>query len=241
MTFKIIHIDETDSTNRWLRDHGQEPIRHDGTLASAGTAVVADYQTAGRGCGTNTWESERGKNLLFSLLIHPTDVPAREQFLLSMANALALKTALDSYVDDISIKWPNDIYWRDRKIGGTLIETRLQGTLVKDCIIGTGINVNQTQFLSDAPNPVSLAQILGHEVSRDALLQHILDAFRLSDDLPERYKAALYRREGFFTYRDSGGTFRAEWVDVERDGTLVLRDEGGTVRRYAFKQVAFVL
>ena len=69
MVFNIIHIDETDSTNRWLKAHGE------GTMV-----VVADYQTAGKGCGTNSWESERGKNLTFSMLIHPTDIPASQQF-----------------------------------------------------------------------------------------------------------------------------------------------------------------
>jgi BirA family biotin operon repressor/biotin-[acetyl-CoA-carboxylase] ligase len=88
----------------------------------------ADFQTAGRGCGTNTWESERGKNLLFSILIHPTDLPANRQFVVSMAVSLAICEALGQYIGDLSIKWPNDIYWRNGKICGMLIENTLKAT-----------------------------------------------------------------------------------------------------------------
>ena len=103
------------------------------------TVVVADYQTAGKGQGTNTWESEAGKNLLFSVLVHPTMLPVRSQFLLSEAGALALKEALADYVkDDIRLKWPNDIYWKDKKLSGTLIETKLAAGRIKDCVFGGG-------------------------------------------------------------------------------------------------------
>jgi BirA family biotin operon repressor/biotin-[acetyl-CoA-carboxylase] ligase len=132
--------------------------------------VVADYQTAGRGCGTNRWESERGRNLLFSLLIRPHGLSANRQFHLSMAISLAISETLGQHVGDVSIKWPNDIYWRDGKIAGILIEHTLQGALIKDSIIGVGLNVNQREFRSDAPNPVSLWQISGQETNREELL-----------------------------------------------------------------------
>ena len=156
---KTIHVKETDSTNNWLKSYQSE-------AGEDMTVVTTDYQSAGRGCGSNQWESEAGKNLMFSILLHPK-VSAKDQFILSMANALALKDVLDSYTDSIKIKWPNDIYWNDKKIGGTLIETSLQGAEIKDFIIGTGINVNQQEFHSDAPNPVSLIQIIGCETNRD--------------------------------------------------------------------------
>ena len=206
--WKIIHIDETDSTNRWIKENG-----------SGDMVVVADYQTAGRGCGTNKWESERGKNLLFSILIHPVEVPVMRQFHISMAISMAIFDALEQYIGDVSIKWPNDIYWRNGKLGGILIENRLQGGCIKDCIIGIGLNVNQEQFFSDAPNPVSLKQI--HAEDTD-------------------YLAHLYRRKGFHPYTDKQGAFMAELVDVEADGHLLLRDDNGTQRRYAFKEVSFV-
>lgn len=235
--WKIIHINETDSTNRWLREdkqltaNSQQPI-----------AVWADYQTEGRGCGTNTWESERDMNLLFSLLIHPEGIPVVRQFHISMAMSLAICEALGQYIGDLSIKWPNDIYWHNRKICGMLIENTLYGSSIKDSIIGVGVNVNQRVFRSDAPNPVSVWQICGQETDRQKLLLailHCLDHY-LYQDVKAQYCAMLYRRKGFYPYADKDGTFMAEIAGVEDDGHLVLCVEDGRTRRYAFKEVRFV-
>ena len=230
--WKIIHIDETDSTNRWIKENG-----------SGDMVVVADYQTAGRGCGTNKWESERGKNLLFSILIHPVEVPVMRQFHISMAISMAIFDALEQYIGDVSIKWPNDIYWRNGKLGGILIENRLQGGCIKDCIIGIGLNVNQEQFFSDAPNPVSLKQIHAEDTDREQLLRDILARFEqyMTQDVKARYLSHLYRRKGFHPYTDKQGAFMAELVDVEADGHLLLRDDNGQERRYAFKEVTFII
>lgn len=241
MSTKLIRLSETDSTNRYLRDYTPAA---DEVL----TVCVADYQTAGRGCGSNTWESERGKNLTFSVLTHPTDLAPARQFTLSMAGALALKQVLDSLVDDITLKWPNDIYWRDCKLSGTLIETRVSGSTIRDCIFGIGLNVNQHQFLSDAPNPVSLCQISGHEVPIEPLLQHIIESFEawmqiLADGgeahILNNYRNSLYRKEGYHRYRDQEGEFEAQFVDIEPDGHLLLKDRQNLLRRYAFKEVMF--
>lgn len=142
----------------------------------------------------------------------------------------------------MSIKWPNDIYWRNAKIGGILIENRLMGQTIKDSIIGVGINVNQRQFHSDAPNPISLWQIHGHETDRETLLRSILDRFSLyiNKDVKSRYVNMLYRRKGFHPYCDKDGTFMAEFKDVEDDGHLVLSKENGQQCRYAFKEIQFI-
>jgi len=230
--WKIVHIGETDSTNHWLKEHGEGEM-----------VVVADYQTAGRGCGTNTWESERGKNLLFSALIHPNQIPASHQFHISMAVSVAISEALEQYIGDVSIKWPNDIYWRNGKICGILIEQTLKGTVIKESIIGVGLNVNQHIFRSDAPNPVSLWQITAQETDRDALLSDILSRLRqlLTEDVRSRYMARLYRRSGFHPYTDAGGAFMARIADVRADGRLVLADDEGRERIYAFKEVQFII
>ena len=233
MNFRFTHIDETDSTNRWLKEHGGEEDM----------VVWTDYQTAGRGCGTNTWESERGKNLLFSVLIHPTDIVVNRQFHISMAISLSICEALGQHIGDLSIKWPNDIYWRNGKIGGILIENTLQGMTIKECIIGVGLNVNQRVFRSDAPNPVSLWQICEHETDCEQLLRDILCCFKkyYVQDVRKQYRSMLYRRQGFHPYTDQNGVFMAAIHDVEDDGHLVLRDESGNDRRYAFKEVQFVI
>jgi BirA family biotin operon repressor/biotin-[acetyl-CoA-carboxylase] ligase len=211
---------------------------------------VAEYQTAGRGQGTNHWESERGKNLTFSVRVAPKGVRAACQYVLSMCMALAVKDVLSEYSEGMTVKWPNDIYWNDKKISGTLIETTIAGKNVKTCIFGTGINVNQTEFLSDAPNPVSIKQIVGHEVDREELLKKVMRNLEKylkivysgeRKKIHDAYMNCLYRKEGVHKYRDNNGTFEASIERVEDSGHLVLRSTDGRERRYGFKEVTFVL
>lgn len=233
MDFKIIHIEETDSTNRWLKENGE------GTMV-----VVADYQTAGKGCGTNSWESERGKNLTFSMLIHPTDIPASQQFRITEVVSVALCEVLEQYIGDVSIKWPNDIYMGDKKICGVLIENRLQGNVIVDSIIGIGLNVNQTEFVSDAPNPVSLRQLLGREIDREALLHDFLETLETvssSETTYSAYRNKLFRMGKQAVFSDETGRFEGTIQDVETDGRLLIKDLAGQERRYAFKEVQFVI
>ena len=212
--------------------------------------VVAEMQTAGRGQRGTHWESESGKNLTLGLRVYPTFLKADEQFRLSEVTALAIAEALDLYTDGISIKWPNDIYWNDRKICGMLLEHDLRGSEIACTRIGPGININQQQFFSDAPNPVSLYQILGHDTDLTAFLHQFLQRFSSAyaalrsgarQSIDWQYHQRLYRREGLFTYADAQGTFRARLIGVSPDGTLQLEDETGRLRKYAFKEVRFVL
>ena len=239
----IVRLEETDSTNTYLRQHASQ-------MEAWMTVVTAEYQTAGRGQGVHTWESNRSENLLFSVLTHPVMVPVRSQFLLSEAGALALKEVLDGYTDGITLKWPNDIYWNDRKQSGTLIETSIGGGRIKNCVFGIGLNVNQKTFESDAPNPVSLAQILGHDIDREQLFKQIVAAFEKYyrmlengqyDAISALYHEALYRRQGFYMYEDGDGRFEGAIVEVGDDGLLVLRDRDGRFREYEFREVKFVL
>jgi BirA family biotin operon repressor/biotin-[acetyl-CoA-carboxylase] ligase len=160
-----------------------------------------------------------------------------------MAISLALVEALGQLVGDLSIKWPNDIYWRNGKLAGILIENTLKGNLIKESVIGVGLNVNQRAFHSDAPNPVSLWQITGQETDREQLLQEILKSLDvlLATDIKDRYMKMLYRRKGFHPYTDKDGAFMAEIGGVEDDGHLLLNDEDGQQRRYAFKEVQFII
>jgi len=234
---EIIHLTNITSTNDYLLSlKSQEDI-----------VAVSDYQTRGKGMGTNRWESEPGKNLLFSILIHPTWIPVNQQYLLSMAEAVALCDTLREVTDDITIKWPNDIYWKDKKISGTRIDVNLSGGILADMVIGTGINVNQTEFLSDAPNPVSLKQITGREHDREALLKDILERFQPlqqmlkdggTEEIVRLYHERLYRKEGMHGYKDANGTFMAAIDYVEPSGILHLTLEDGTKREYMFKEVA---
>lgn len=234
MDFKVVHIDETDSTNHWLKAHGE------GTMV-----VVADFQTAGKGCGSNSWESERGQNLTFSMLIHPEALEARAQFRITEVVSVALCNTLERYIyKEVDIKWPNDIYVGDRKICGILIENRLQGSVIKDSIIGIGLNVNQQAFLSDAPNPVSMWQLTGQETNRETLLEAFLQAFNEaweSETISKAYRQRLYRREGYHAFCDKDGRFEAKLRNVLNDGMLVLEDREGQRRNYAFKEIKYII
>lgn len=243
-----IEIDETDSTNHYIKSllATLDGVQKEPRI----TVAYSDYQTAGRGQGTNTWESERGKNLLFSILCHPVWVPVTAQFVISEAEAIAIRDALSAYTEGITIKWPNDIYWKDKKISGTLIENTLGAGHIKDCIIGTGIDINQKTFSESLPNPVSLCQIIGHEVDRMTILKDIVNRFDayLTDirngnyeKIVSLYQSYLYRGHGFFKYRDKDSEFEAAIVEVEDDGHLILRDKGDHIRSYAFKEVEFII
>lgn len=240
---KTIRLKETASTNLFLHNYSED----EGKLM---TVVVAEHQSAGRGQGKNTWESEPGKNLLFSIKTHPMGLDAARQYVMLEAGALSVRDALRPYTGSLSIKWPNDIYWHDCKISGTLSECTVIGRQIDTCIVGTGVNINQRTFSSDAPNPVSLLNILGREVQREDILKDIINRFMayLSmvnegryDEIDRLYAAALYRRRGRFIYRDSDGEFSAEIEQVEPGGHLLLRRDDGRLSRYAFKEVSFVL
>lgn len=238
----ITFIEETDSTNKALRERmatGQ---------VDEGSVVVAGFQTAGRGQVGNVWESEAGKNLTFSVVLYPETVPANRQFVLSQLAALSVKEVLDAYTDHITVKWPNDIYWKDKKICGMLIENDLCGKNIYATIIGIGINLNQLEFRSDAPNPVSLAQITGSVYDADDVLDRFLSILykwylRLlkgeEDVIRNKYREALYRRDGYYPFSDDDGGFAARIYDIEPTGHLVLQLQDNTLRRYAFKEVRY--
>ena len=237
MKFEIVHIEETDSTNRWMKENGEGDL-----------VVVADYQTAGKGCGSNSWEAERGKNLLFSVLIHPKSMQAKSQFIITQVVSVALCKTLEGETKGgntaISIKWPNDIYVGDKKICGVLIENRLQGRMIKDSIIGIGLNVNQEVFVSDAPNPVSIKQLTGKDTDREELLAAFLRQLNetaKSTTIITDYKARLYRRQGKHRFMTNNTVFEASIVDVIDDGRLMLEDEKGVAHLFRFKEVSFII
>jgi len=240
---KMIRLIQTSSTNDFLRDYT-------GDEGEEMTVAVAEYQTAGRGQGGNKWESERGKNLLFSVMFRPKNVPAARQFVVLEACAMALANALEVYVDGITIKWPNDIYWYDSKISGTLTECDVNKGMVTRCIMGVGINVNQRKFLSDAPNPVSLSFAMGEIMDKEKVLDTVLFHFHiyhtlLANDhfelIHNEYNEKLYNSKGYHEFEDENGRFKAKAMGVDKTGRLYLRRNDGNVLRYSFKEVRFII
>lgn len=243
----IIYVDEADSTNNVLAEKSSG-LEH-------GTTLVAHRQSAGKGQRGNHWESEAGKNLTFSILLRPKRILASHQFELLQVVAISivkvLRLKLDT--DEIYIKWPNDIYYRDRKICGILIENTLSGAAIERSIVGIGINVNQDIFLSDAPNPVSMKQITGQTFDLDDLLEYFVsqvvcdfDRYEKtlnSTQLAARYRFMMWRGEGFWPYIDNitGQRIEARIAAVAPTGHLTLADRDGKVHTYAFKEVTAVL
>lgn len=240
----IIELDETASTNTYLRGM---------TDAPHGTVIAARRQSAGRGQRGNTWESEPDANLTFSILVRPAGIPPVKQMAISRAVSLSIVRWLDRYLPDgmeASIKWPNDIYVGDRKICGILIEHVLTAGRIERTVIGTGININQKAFYSDAPNPVSLTQLTGLTYPLDSMLREVTADIislveaedRACGDLTATdYMSRLWRRDGYHPYRDAAGDFTARIADVAPDGTLTLLRPDNTLSRYAFKEVTAIL
>ena len=240
--------DSIGSTNTYLRElNGGDPA-YDYEVA------VAAFQTAGRGQKGNSWESEAGKNLLFSILAHPGNIKVQEQFYISQAIALAVSDSVmeaigPEHAADVSVKWSNDVYWRDFKMAGILIENTIQGSIICDTVVGVGLDVNQEVFVSDAPNPISLKNIAGKEFDIEVLLSDIIARFigymeKNPDDrsrVDQLYRQRLYRREGYHKFRDENGIFKACIEGIRPDGCLMLLTDGGEHRVYEFKQVQFIL
>ena len=238
-------IEETNSTNTYLMNLCIEQKETEEL-----TTVVAEFQTAGRGQRGNFWESEPNQNLLFSFVFRPLFLDAKKQFLLSQIVSLAIKEELDCYIQDVSIKWPNDIYVGQKKICGILIEHDLMGKNICQSIAGIGININQDRFHSSAPNPVSLTQLTGKKYDALDILKGIMLRFQeyyklLKDNQIEiittHYTHSLFRKEGFYNYRDNKGEFIARIVTVEPSGLFVLEDDKGCKREYLFKEVEYII
>ena len=260
-------IAETDSTNNLLRD---KYLEEDDLFT-----IRADYQTAGRGQLGNGWESERGKNLLFSTLLCDWHIPVSRQFFINQTVTLSLYRAVfQTLTTDrqplLTVKWPNDIYYGDRKLAGILIENIWHGMEVGRSIAGIGLNVNQTLFRSSAPNPISLCQITGAEYDCETLLRRFLDSLRqyrqllhdsrkdmetVFQSVADEYLCVLYRRDGMFLWENrevssepsmpqmtrNNDQFMARIDTILPSGELVLLTADNKRRTFHFKQVRYVL
>lgn len=223
-------------------------------MLPSATVIHTPKQTAGRGQRGNSWESEPEKNLAFSMLLKAPGIAPNRQFFISEAVSLAIIDTLNDIADGFCIKWPNDIYHGDGKVAGILIEHTLTTKAISQTIIGIGLNVNQTTWLSDAPNPLSIKQITGKDHNLTDLLHDICSRIeqycRFADyspqqftDLHHRYLRSLFRADSkphTFALPD-GSRFEATIHDVMPDGTLCLLMPDGEINQFAFKQVAFVI
>jgi BirA family transcriptional regulator, biotin operon repressor / biotin---[acetyl-CoA-carboxylase] ligase len=239
----IVHLDTVDSTNNYAaRELLTKSLKE-------GTVFAAACQESGRGQGQASWESARGLNLTFSIVLYPRQIKIVRQFALSKAISLGVTDFLAQHVAEVAVKWPNDIYVADNKIAGILIETTVSSGEISRAVVGIGININQEEFFSDAPNPVSLKNLTG--IPYD--LPDILDSLCLSLDnryhqltggkeavIEADYEKQLYRRGKWANYRADDSDFEGLITGTDPDGRLQIQTRNGEIRRFQFKEVQFL-
>lgn len=245
----LVRLSTVDSTNRFVRDEAD--VLWNDCGGEGFVVVTAEHQTAGRGQRGNTWNSNAGENLLFSILVRPDEVLVVEnQFLLSQVVALSLHDAMRNYGIDTCLKWPNDIYVGNRKIAGILLEVDYCGAFVEQAIIGIGVNVNQESFPVMDRTPVSMKMLQGRESVLDDVLATILDSFDRyysqmclgdSGTIATEYTRLLLGLNEQRAFVDSEGCFNGVIEGVAPNGHLLVRRSDGTLSRYAFKEVEQVL
>ena len=214
-----------------------------------GTVIMAESQYAGRGQQNNRWHSDPGKNLTFSLLLRPTFLPVAQQFDLNRAVSLAIIDALEPILgSNLKIKWPNDIYYNDKKLGGILIENILQGSQIKNSVIGIGLNINQEVFPLDVPKAVSLKQILHRDYDLKLILSEIcknVEAIYLNlksnrfEDVRNAYMARLYWLNEAKMFKANGLIFNGKITGVKENGLLVVNNSA-EASEYNQKEIEFL-
>lgn len=214
-----------------------------------GTVVYTDFQTSGRGQIGNKWISEKGKNLLFSILLYPNTIIPEDQFMISMSVSLGICDFLDSYLEGVTIKWPNDIYVKNDKIAGILIENSIMGDKIENCITGIGLNINQEAFPSEVPNPVSLKMITGEEYIPYQCLTQVLLLLDLRyrqllygdrEKIRLEYVSRLYRLNEFHMFRRNGSVFNGRISDVSPTGRLKIEENTGKITESGFREVEYI-
>lgn len=239
----IIRLQLADSTNNYAN------TQLIGNELNDGTVFLAYEQSAGRGQMKNLWESEPGKNLTFSIVVFPDFLDIRRQFMLSKVVTLGIYTAMGKYVDNLRIKWPNDIYAGNQKLGGILIENSIMYSSIKSSVIGIGINVNQTVFLGTAPNPVSLKNLTNQQYDCELVLSEILSGIDFyyallkegeAELIDQEFISVLYRRNEKHWFRTDQERFEGEIIGINEIGQLLIRKQDGEIRDFHFKEVEFL-
>lgn len=219
--------------------------------ALEGTTVITSHQTNGKGQRGNSWESEAGKNITFTIVIKPKFVTAPFQFHLHIITTLAIHQVLFPILGKgLKIKWPNDIYYKDKKLGGILIENSLRGAVIETSIIGIGINVNQIEFVNT--KATSLLELTGKSHEPNDLIEQIIIQIEnkyLSlksngiKDLEQAYIRRLYRYNEFNLYSAGGKAYEGRIVGITPHGKLMIeqtKDGMIYLETYAFKEVTFL-
>ena len=241
---KIIRLSEVDSTNNYAKGLVMHKEAEDGTV------VLALCQKNGRGYANNSWESETGKNLTFSVVLSPYFVEPIRQFAISMVTALGITDFLIPLVEGVTIKWPNDIYIGHKKVAGMLIENMISGNSITESVIGIGFNLNQETFSDNLPNPISLKQLTQIDYDLENCLMHICLSIekqyeKLSqggiNDLFSAYQERLYKKGIWADYLAGNKRFSGKILGVDEIGMLKVADKSGEILKFQFKEIEYLL
>ncbi len=241
----FVTLKEVDSTNNFLKEllSNSKPVPE-------GTVIMAENQYAGRGQQQNGWHASPGKNLTFSILLKPNFLPIGAQFDLTRAISLGVVDALKPLLgDQLKIKWPNDIYYADFKLGGMLIENMIQGGQIKTSVIGIGLNINQESFPLNLSSAISVKQILHADYDLKTLLSDIcrdIEAWYLhlkagkTTLIRDSYLSWLYRLNEEKAFRAGDVTFNGSITGVTENGLLILKDNNNKELKFSLKEIQFI-
>jgi BirA family biotin operon repressor/biotin-[acetyl-CoA-carboxylase] ligase len=239
----IIKLNAIESTNSYLKKLCLESEMDDYTV------VTAEYQTSGRGQMGTVWQSEKGKNMMFSMLIKFEDLPISFRFYISMAVSLGVITTLNNeFKANFKIKWPNDIMSDNDKVAGVLIENTFRGNFIGQSIIGIGLNVNQMDFPKSIKNATSLLKTTNQKIDRDILLLKLIKGIQSKmllvkeknySSLKNSYLKALYGYKVTMSFIENNSSFKGEIIGVAEDGKLEILTKNKTIRKFGLKEIKF--
>ena len=241
----FILLKEVDSTNNYLKE-----LASNSKPLPEGTVIMAENQYAGRGQQQNGWFAQAGKNLTFSILLKPSFLEITDQFDLVRAISLGVFDAFEPLLGSaLKIKWPNDIYYGERKLGGMLIENMIQGGQIKNAIAGIGLNINQQNFPDWLFNAISLKQILHTDYDLKTLLSEIcshIEGWYLKlkagkiQDVRDLYLSRLYWLNEPRTFKTKDGIFTGKIKDVCSNGFLKVLGNNQEELEFSLKEIAFI-
>ncbi len=246
IAMKITLFKNIESTNQYLQNLLDEGVD------ISDNVVVTDFQTSGKGQGKNVWHSEKGKNLLLSIALDMNFLKAENQFLLTQIVSVAMINVLKNYLpeDSLFIKWPNDIYYNDKKIAGILIKNEIKGMMLGTSIVGIGLNVNQESFDESLPNPISMKMITGKDYDLEKLLLEVYDSTNLQVykcqsqsqiSTANSYINHLYRHKQWSFYEHEGCVKEMMIVGYDKFGRLILKEKNDREVVCDLKEILFII
>lgn len=242
---KIVKLDAINSTNTFLKD-----LVRMSTVENY-TVVVTENQTHGKGQFDNTWSSEKGKNLTFSILCKFSNLEVQHSFYLNCAISLAIYTVIHRYIKKkLKVKWPNDILSSNKKLCGILIENTVSNGKIINAVIGVGLNVNQENFSDELPNATSLKILSGKEYDKELLLEELIVEIQIQTDLivaekfsilKSNYEDVLYRNGIPAMFKNNlYGKFLGKILGITYQGKLVIELENETLEKFDLKEIEFI-